>query len=684
MKQTFFFEIYSEEIPARMQKLVIPHAKEVIEPLLSNIEHGDVSVFCAPRRLCVYASDVEELTQPSVAQKRGPRVDAPDAAIDGFLRANRIAREDLIELNGYFIANVTSPAVAFADIIPEILNSFIRAVSWPKSMHWTISANDDAIGNTQMRCSRSWVRPVRSLLCMLEEKCIPCRVDDWGISAKNVTYVAHTSGANIGKQPVAVNSFEHYIEILTKNFVIIDYDARQRAIVSACQESLEGKGVELVPDQALLDEITGLVDYPFVVVGKIEDEFMHLPADVLQTSMRVHQKYFVTRRIGDRTGSIAPYFVAISNRPQNEITLRGFENVLRARLSDALFFYNEDLKAPLEASLPKLDNIIFHEKLGNLGQKVKRLRRLVPDMDRSAILCKLDLVSNMVNEFNELQGTMGAHYASVQGESQDVVRAIAGHYKGHGDSLPYGGAALAIVDKLDTLVGFLSVGIKPTGSKDPYALRRAALGIIRISINCLQLDLDAMVRAAIEGYSEVVSVNSDEVYQSVKTFIYERLAVYLKDQESFRYDVVQSVLDFAFSRDSSLNIKDIYVRVCAVQHYLENDGGDFMQLFTRINGLVREATATDVDSSLFESPAETQAYAELKGFPEDSSACVEERSYVEFMQNVSKLRPAFDHMLDVVQVNCENLAVRKNRQALLARVLRLYRAISDFSKIEIC
>ncbi|MDR1207901.1 MAG: glycine--tRNA ligase subunit beta [Holosporales bacterium] len=684
MKQTFFFEIYSEEIPARMQKFVIPHAKEIIEPLISNIEHGDVSVFCAPHRLCVCVADVEEFTQSSLVQKRGPRVDAPAAAIDGFLRANGIARENLVEVNGYFFTNITSLAVAFADTIPEIVKSFICAVSWPKSMHWTISAHDDVTGVTQLRCSRSWVRPVRSLLCMLGEKCIPCRVDDWGIRAKNVTYVASTSGANVEKQPVAVNSLEHYLEILAANFVIVDYEARQRAVVSACQEALNGKGVELVPDKALLDEITGLVDYPFVVVGKIEDEFMHLPADVLQTSMRVHQKYFVTRRIGDQTGSIAPYFVAISNRPQNEITLRGFENVLRARLSDALFFYNEDLKAPLEDNLSKLDNIIFHEKLGSLGQKVKRLRRLVPDLDRSAMLCKLDLVSNMVNEFNELQGTMGAHYASVQGESQDVVRAIAGHYKGHGDSLPDGGAALAIADKLDTLVGFLSVGIKPTSSKDPYALRRAALGIIRISINCLQLDLDAMVLAAIAGYSEIISVNPDDVYQSVKTFIYERLAVYLKDQESFRYDVVQSVLDFAFSTDSSLNIKDIYVRVCAVQHYLESDGGDFMQLFTRINGLIRDVTATDVDDRLFEDPTEAQAYAELNSFPEDSFACTNERGYVEFMQNVSKLRPAFDHMLDAVQVNCENLAVRKNRQALLVRVLLLYRAISNFSKIEIC
>ncbi|MDR0630980.1 MAG: glycine--tRNA ligase subunit beta [Holosporales bacterium] len=713
MTQTFFFEIYSEEIPARMQKMVVPHAKEVIEQVLSYVGHGEVLVYCAPRRLCVCAKNVDESTQPSVCQKRGPRTDAPAAAIEGFLRANNLKRADLVESNGYFYATVESSAFAFVETIPNVINSFIRAVPWPKSMHWTIS---DA--GSSLRHSRPWVRPVRSLLCLWGNECVPCVIEDWGITASNITYVASqaksASNATGTTTPISVHSFEHYLELLNENFVIVDYDARQRAIIYACQQALKGKGLEIVPDQALLDEVTGLVDYPFVVVGRIEDKFMHLPTDVLRTSMRVHQKYFATKPIGDKTDALAPYFVAISNRPENETTLRGFENVLLARLSDALFFYNEDLKVPLENNLPKLDHIIFHEKLGTLGQKVRRLRRLVPEMDRSAMLCKLDLVSNMVNEFNELQGIMGAHYAMVQGEPKEVVDAILGHYKGHGDGLPDGGAKLAIADKLDTLVGFLSVGIKPTGSKDPYALRRAALGIIRISINCLQLDLDTMAWAAISGYSDVLSVDADDVFQSLKTFIYERLAVYMKDQEAIRYDIVQSVLDSshlkcreqnpsaskderlpnpnlshgspiddATNRERALNIRDLYVRAQSIQRYFETECGDFMQLFTRVNGLISDNNAGNVDPSLFESPTEAHAYSEVLRLCENHSQPSNEYDYIAPMRNIAELKPAIYSMLDAVHVNCDDPVLNKNRQALLGRVMRLYQEVADFSKIEV-
>jgi glycyl-tRNA synthetase beta chain len=496
-------------------------------------------------------------------------------------------------------------------------------------------------------------------------------IPEWGISTADAISHAGTK--------IQIQSFEHYVRALREHGVLVDFDERQRCIVAACQQSLQSlqnssnsikdtakeilntaeniqnaaEGINDTADkltvnldQALLDEVTGLVDYPFVILGRIDDEYMRLPAEVLITSMKVHQKYFSIRRTpkhsdelcpeegnsidskysnniastssssivsthsnsiastssDSETKTIAPYYIAISNKPANEIMSRGFSNVLRARLSDAMFFYQEDLKAPMDANAHKLDSIIFHEKLGSLGQKVQRLRKLAPDIDRAAALCKLDLVSNMVGEFDELQGIMGAHYASAQGEPPNVAQAIADHYKGHGNRLPTTeeGAKLAVADRVDTLAGFFGVGIKPTGSKDPYALRRAALGIVRISIECVQMDLDSMFHVALDNYAEFLDINKCKTFNELVAFIYERLEVYLRERKALRYDVVQSVMAWGqrqlaevsgasnvCKHTAILDIRDLFIRASAIQRYLENSQPDLMQLYARVSGLLQ-------------------------------------------------------------------------------------------------
>ncbi|MDR1908160.1 MAG: glycine--tRNA ligase subunit beta, partial [Holosporales bacterium] len=848
MTKTLFFEILSEEIPAKMQKNAIERAKEAIARILANrnVHHGLVYASCAPRRLCVCVKDVDEATQASVINKRGPRVNAPESALQGFLKGNNVTREDLIIQGEYFFAQVVEPAVKFLDTIPDVVGSFIKTMSWPKSMHWTIVCDaegggkegakecgenritgnctegeecgrgEDSAGNEKRLVnSLPWVRPVRAVLCLWGNDVITFNIPEWGLTTGGVTYLSGCA--------VNIDSFEHYVRVLKENFVIVDYYARQEAVIAECEKAIQSQSTQhgthvaddelahaaadyklanvtpkelataqstdtqegqthqplnvhksqkltIKQDQALLDEITGLVDFPFIVIGKIDDAFMYLPPDVLSTSMKVHQKYLSVEEsaappplpsgapsaapnVSDVLSSplslnekapnvLAPYFIAVSNKPGNETTRRGFENVLRARLTDASFFYNEDLKTPMDANLPKLGNIVFHEKLGTLGEKVARLRRLVPEADRAATLCKLDLVSNMVGEFDELQGIIGAHYALKQGESSEVAQSIADHYTGHGNTLPITetGAKLALADKVDSLVGFFGIGVKPTGSKDPYALRRAALGIIRISLKRLQINLGDMVLAALDNYSTFIRIDVNSVFQSVVTFIYERFDVCLREQESLRYDVVQSVLMFGLQlcqkcdepghssnmssekrsgpdkpsssvSNAILNLRDMYIKAKSIQTYFESSSQDFMQLYTRVRGLIGEKNAKNTggldavsndyicnneanrrlntDETLFECPEEKEAYAALRLCEETLSGHANPQSgkapsnrvtspslyeycdYIKSMSAIASLKGVFDNMFSAVQINCEDRAIRANRLTLLLRVMHL-------------
>lgn len=675
--QPFFLEIFSEEIPAKMQAEAILHAKETFASLLEGVVHGSITVTCAPRRLCLTVEEVALSSEPVTIEKRGPRTTAPEAALQGFLRGNNVRKEDLVEKNGYFYLIEEQPGCPFLERIPELVRSFTRLMPWSKSMRWAHPETG--------RPTAPWVRPVHAVVCLWGNEPVAFTLEDWGLTTGNTTY-GHRFLSN---RPLTVTSHEQHAALLKENAVIADYEVRQQAIFKAIEEALVPRGLALKPDKALLDEVTGLVDKPFVVVGEIEERFMALPPEVLSTSMRVHQKYFATTRAGEEaTGALAPFFVAVSNQPDGPSALqkRGFEKVLRARLSDALFFYEEDLKAPLESLAPKLEHIVFHAKLGTLAQKVERLAALVPSQERAARLCKLDLVTNMVGEFDELQGLMGTHYALKQGEAPEVALAIADHYRplGQGGALPTVGAALAVADRLDSLVGFLGVGIRPTGSKDPFALRRAALGILRIVMEGPEtsLRLSTLIEADRAAYARQGTPLKADVADDVTQFLYERLAVFGREQKGIRHDFVQAVLSFGRKQEDSLNLRNLGQRMEALQTFLPENGA-LRALFIRLKGILAgERFLQAVQEALFKDATESAFWTALKETQTAVKEALAQADYLKAMTSLAALKAPVDAMLTAVQIRGDDAAATRNRLALLTQALALFDGIADFEAIS--
>lgn len=675
--QPFFLEIFSEEIPAKMQARALKAAAETMTTLLGEVTHGPVSATCASRRLCVAVASIAVESSPVTVEKRGPRTTAPEAALQGFLRGNNVRREELIERDGYFYTMSNIPGRPFIERIPELVRSFVRLIPWPKSMRWAHPQTG--------RPTAPWVRPVHAVVCLWGNDPVVFELDDWGLTTGNVTY-GHRFLSN---HPLTVTSRNQHAAILRENAVIADYAERREAVMKAVADALAPRGLVIKPDEGLLNEVTGLVDQPFVIVGEIEDRFMALPPEVLSTSMRVHQKYFATMRADadPKKPTLAPFFVAVSNQPATDVQKKGFEKVLRARLSDALFFYEEDLKAPLDSLAPKLEHIVFHAKLGTLAQKVDRLAALVkgnPALEHAARLCKLDLVTNMVGEFDELQGIMGTHYALKQGEVPEVALALEDHYRpiGQGGTLPSVGAQLAVADRLDSLVGFLGVGIRPTGSKDPFALRRAALGILRIVLEGGEDEgpsLAALIETDRAAYAAQGFALRSEVADDVTQFLYERLAVYAREQKGVRYDVVQAVLSFGRKQANALDLRDLMQRMAAWQTLPAERISDLRALFIRLKGILSgERVTENVQEALFRDPHEGALYTALQTTEATVRAALERRDYAAAMTELAELKTPTDAALVAVQVRGSDAEVTQNRLALLTRVMDLFEQIADF------
>jgi glycyl-tRNA synthetase beta chain len=421
---------------------------------------------------------------------------------------------------------------------------------------------------------------------------------------------------------------------------------------------------------------------------------MVLPDFVLSTSMRVHQKYFSTVR---ENGEIAPFFVAISNQKETAGIKLGFEKVLTARLSDALFFYNEDLKIPLNARFEQLENVIFHEKLGSMGQKVMRLFATTKLAKSAALLCKSDLMTLMVGEFAELQGLTGAHYAQKQGEPAETVAAIREHYKpvGPDDSLPPSphGLNLSLSDKVDTLVGFLGIGIKPSGSKDPFALRRAALGVIRIAMETPDFNLKETVSAAIREYRNQNIQLKEDVFFAFTDFLLERFSFYLRDQLAVRYDVVDSVISFQEQSSDPLDIYNASRRASLIHNFLqEKSGEEFMALFTRIDGIIEQSENFEelqesnkpINEGLLECQEERDVCKALNAVYDTVLVDISGKDFLSAMQRIASLAEAFEAFFNAVKVNADNTLVRENRYVILGKCLSLYEKVSDFSLIRKC
>jgi glycyl-tRNA synthetase beta chain len=679
-------ELFSEEIPARMQA----RAREDLARLLGDalgeagLEFNEIKTFATPRRLTAVVEGLPSRSPDIREEKKGPRVDAPDAAIKGFLKSTGLASADQAERRddkkgAYYVALLERPGRATEEVIAEIVPELVKTFLWPKSMR---------CGYGRLR----WVRPLHSIVCLLDGEVVPFEVD--GIRSGNET----RGHRFMAPEPFKVKRFRDYKEKLREAKVILDRDERARVILEGARKAAEKEELTLVEDDALLGENAGLTEWPVVLMGSFDEEFLSVPHEVLTTSMKAHQKCFSLRM---KDGALANRFIVVANleaRDKGKAILAGNERVIRARLADAKFFFEQDRKVMLPDRVPKLKEIVFHEKLGSQYERVQRVWRLArelaplvgtdPDLaERAAILAKADLVSLMVGEFPELQGVMGRYYALDQEENEAVAEAIAAHYKplGPSDDVPREPVAIAVAlaDKLDMLVGFWAIDEKPTGSKDPYALRRAVLGIIRIV-----LENDLRLRLAEYLLTHRVMAKFDpaihNLADSLLSFFADRLKVYLRDQGA-RHDLVDAV--FALGGDDLLMIVR---RVEALGRFLDTEDGEHLLVGTkRAINILRIEEKKDSreyneapDPLLFKRPEEKALAKAVDAVEKAAAAAVAREDFEAAMAEMAKLRTPVDEFFDHVTVNATDPDLRANRLRLLNRIRATTLTVADFSRIE--
>ncbi|HEV3242179.1 MAG TPA: glycine--tRNA ligase subunit beta [Methyloceanibacter sp.] len=712
----FLLELFSEEIPARMQAKAADDLARLLGDGLreAGLSFDTVRSFATPRRLTVTVDGLPARSPNVSEEKKGPRVGAPDTAVQGFLKSAGLRSLDQAETRAdkkgdFHVALIERPGRRTPEVVAEIVPEIVRNFPWPKSMRW---------GSGRLR----WVRPLHSILCIFGGKVVPFEID--GIRSGKET----RGHRFMAPMPFSVKSFDDYVKKLRQAFVILDAKEREIIILKAAEKLAVKQKLALIDDMGLLAENAGLTEWPVVLMGSFDESFLDVPPEVLSTSMKAHQKCFSLRR-GDK---LANRFIVVANLKAEDggksITA-GNERVIRARLADAKFFFDHDRKMMLEERVPKLKEIVFHEKLGTQYERVQRVRVLAreiaklvradPDLaERAAILAKTDLVSDMVGEFPELQGLMGRYYALDQEEDALVADAIAAHYKpvGPSDDVPREPTAIAVAlaDKLDTLVGFWAIDEKPTGSKDPYALRRAALGVIRIVLdNELRLKLRSSVVAQyfdrVDQTIQLAQRESDrriEVATRAKvertepvppprkelnprhldllTFFADRLKVHLRDQGA-RHDLVDAV--FALGGDDLLMIVR---RVEALGRFLDTEDGEHLLTGTkRAINILRIEEKKDAkrydqppDASLFKQPEEKALAKTVDEVERAAAAAVANENFEAAMTAMTKLRAPVDAFFDHVTVNTEDPAARENRLRLLNRIRATTLTVAAFSKIE--
>jgi glycyl-tRNA synthetase beta chain len=676
-------ELFSEEIPARMQ----PRAREDLVRLLAGklaeagLEYKEIKTFATPRRLTAVVDGLPARSPDVREEKKGPRVDAPEAAIKGFLKSAGLASVDQAEKRddkkgAYYLATIERRGRPTAEVIAEIVPEIVCSFPWPKSMRW---------GSGRLR----WVRPLHSILCLFDGKVVPFEIED-------IESGKQTRGHRfLAPEPFNVKGFDDYRKKLREAYVVLDGEERAPRILKDARALASQEGLTLVEDEALLAENAGLTEWPVVLIGTFDEDFLSVPPEVLSTAMKTHQKCFSLRT---KEGGLANRFILIANlkaKDGGNAIVAGNERVIAARLSDAKFFFDQDRKVGLEAWVPKLKEIVFHEKLGSQYDRVQRVWKLArelsplvgadPDLaERAAILAKADLVSGMVGEFPELQGVMGGYYAHDEQENPSVANAIAAHYKplGASDEVPRDpvGIAVALADKLDMLVGFWAIDEKPTGSKDPYALRRAALGVIRIVLeNGVRVPLTKQFRDQLPGDSK----KKEEVAQSLLAFFADRLKVHLKEQGA-RHDLVDAV--FALGGDDLLMIVR---RVEALGKFLDTEDGEHLLAGTkRAINILRIEEKKDhatydqaLDPNLLKRPEETALAKAVDQAEKEAAAAVQREDFETGMAAMAKLRAPVDAFFDFVTVNTQEADLRANRLRLLSRIRATTFTVADFSKI---
>ena len=717
----FLLEILSEEIPARMQ----PAARNELARLFAEctgeagLSTGPIDVHSTPRRLVLIARDVAEGTKPTSEEVKGPRTSAPPQALEGFLRKTGLKREELEDRGGVFFAAIERPGRTAPEILGEVVQRIVVDFPWPKSMRW---------GSGSLR----WVRPLHGIVAILGENIVPFEVDGIQSGATTLGHRFHHPG------PITVGGAADYVEKLRACHVIVDQEEREHIIREGAQKAASKAGVTLLGDEGLVVENAGLTEWPVPLIGEFDEDFLDVPREVIVLSMRTNQKYFACSA---SDGGLAPAFICIANvaaKDSGAGIVEGNRRVLAARLADARFFWEHDLKIPLEDQGRKLNQIVFHEKLGTVADKVERIGKLAKwlvesgvikadaaEVERAVRLTKADLVTGMVGEFPELQGVIGGYLASAQGEPDAVAMAIREHYKpaGQGDEVPTApvSIAVALADKLDSISAFFIIGQRPTGSKDPFALRRAAISSIELIVrNGLRLPLTQALRGSLANCAAQIEDSAathrlDRAAVELIEFFADRLKVQQREA-GIRHDLIDAV--FALGDEDDL--VRLLARVRALQKFVETkEGLDLLTAYKRAANILKKEnwTGPQVMSSLaeqgipqtgeedplvlVEEPGLREAIAEMAlgeagaELPEEkgliaaldaaepkASTAIDREDFTGAMAALASLRKPIDDFFDHVTVNDPDSAKRERRLNLLMRFRDAVNNVADFSKVE--
>ncbi len=690
-------ELFSEEIPARMQGGAARDLERMASERLkaAGLTYDALTTWAGPRRLTLVVEGLPAATPDREEEVKGPRANAPEQALEGFLRKTGLTKDQLVERDGVFFAVLSSQGQPTASLIPEMVDQIVRGFPWPKSMRW---------GSGTLR----WVRPLKRIVALFDGHVVPFGID--GIQSGDLTEGHRFLGCG---RPFAVKDFADYRAKLESDFVLLDAADRRLKILEAAQKVCADRGLALVDDDGLLEEVAGLAEWPTPILGDMDPAFLRLPPEVVRLSMKVHQKYFAVRDPAkhgqDSSGKLAPHFVVVANVEATDggkALAAGNSRVLSARLDDARFFWDEDLKTGFDVWSKKLEGVTFHAKLGTLAERVERIAALAreiaplvgadPDQaEAAAKLAKADLSAAMVGEFPELQGVMGGYYARAAGHPDAVADAVRDHYKPQGpaDSVPTAPltVAVALADKLDTLVGFFAIDEKPTGSKDPFALRRAALGVIRLVLESgVRLPLTRLIIAWV-GQNSGRPVLSDpqiasqavNVKMDLPGFFADRLKVLLRDQGK-RHDLVDAV--FALGDDDLVRIVR---RVEALDGFLAtDDGANLLAGYKRASNILKaeEKKGTvptgEVRTGLPGQPEQETALALAAAAAATAvDAALETEDFAAAMTALSRLRAPVDAFFDKVMVNSDVAGERDNRLKLLGQVRSVMGRVADFGMI---
>ena len=700
-------EFLSEEIPARMQARAAEDLQKMVTDRLiaAGLAYEGAKGFATPRRLALSVHGVPARQPDIKEEKKGPRVGAPENAIAGFLKAAGLqsikqAKVQPDKKGDFYVAVIDKPGRPTLDVIAEMIPDVVRNFPWPKSMRW---------GTGRL----SWVRPLHSIVATFgpeteEPVVVPFDID--GIKGGDET----RGHRFMAPGAIKVRRFEDYVAKLEKAKVVLDPARRADVILADAKNLAFAQGYELVEDNGLLAEVAGLVEWPVTLMGAFDKSFLAIPDEVIRATIRNNQKCFVLR--DPQTAKLANKFILVANEEAadgGKAIVAGNERVIRARLSDAKFFYETDLKTRLEDRLPKFEHIIFHEKLGTQAARIARIRALAGQLsaivdaeaakaERAADLCKADLLTDVVGEFPELQGLMGRYYAEAQNEDEAVAHACEDHYKPKGpdDLVPAEPVSIvvALADKIDTLTGFWAIFEPPTGSKDPYALRRAALGVIRIVLdNEIRINLRKIFHSRLTGWfesltprvhkftSEQISESSKAASSDLLAFFADRLKVQLRDQGA-RHDLVDAVFSLSGQDDLLMIVR----RVDALGKFLDSDDGkNLLAGYKRATNIIRIEEKKDKreytgapEPQKYELPEEKALAEAIDVAKKEASAAVAKEDFSAAMLAMAKLRPRVDAFFDKVTVNVDNKGLRENRLKLLNEIREATRSVADFSKIE--